>query len=269
VSLMPGVRRIVAGNPGLMTGPGTNTYLLGEREVAVLDPGPDDARHLDAILAAADSVIRWIIVTHTHPDHSPLVRTLAQRTGARVIGLPPPNDGRQDETFAPQHLPADGERLSVGECRLIAIHTPGHASNCVCYLLERERLLFTGDHVLEGVSPVILPPDGDMSAYLHSLDKLQSHDFEYIAPGHGDVMGRGKEILASLRAHRLAREEKVLRTLRQLGAATLDELTPVVYDDVAALRHRWARLTLEAHLIKLARECRASERDGVWRPSLL
>jgi glyoxylase-like metal-dependent hydrolase (beta-lactamase superfamily II) len=265
VSLAPGVRRIVAGNAGMMTGPGTNTYLFGWREVAVLDPGPDDARHLDAIMAAAGAAIRWIIVTHTHPDHSPLARRLAQRTGARLIGLPPPDDGRQDTTFAPQHRPADGECLSVGECRLIAIHTPGHASNCVCFLLERERMLFTGDHVLEGVSPVILPPDGDMSAYLHSLDKLQSHDFERIAPGHGGVMERGKEILAALRAHRLAREEKVLRGLRRLGAAGIDELTPLVYDDVAVERHGWARLTLEAHLIKLARECRAGERDGVWR----
>jgi glyoxylase-like metal-dependent hydrolase (beta-lactamase superfamily II) len=267
VSLAPGVRRIVAGNAGLMTGPGTNTYLFGLREMAVLDPGPDDARHLEAILAAAGAAIRWIIVTHTHPDHSPLANRLAKRTGARVIGLPPPDDGRQDATFAPQRQPFDGERLSVGDCQLIAIHTPGHASNCVCYLLERERLLFTGDHVLESVSPVILPPDGDMSAYLHSLDKLQSHDFERIAPGHGGVMERGKEILAALSAHRLAREEKVLRSLRRLAGATLDELTPVVYDDVAVERHRWARLTLEAHLIKLARECRASERDGLWRPS--
>jgi glyoxylase-like metal-dependent hydrolase (beta-lactamase superfamily II) len=104
-----------------------------------------------------------------------------------IVLRPERCDGRQDKTFAPQHLPADGERLSVGDCQLIAIHTPGHASNCVCYLLESERLLFTGDHVLEGVSPVILPPDGDMSAYLHSLDKLQSHDFEHIAPGHGGV----------------------------------------------------------------------------------
>jgi glyoxylase-like metal-dependent hydrolase (beta-lactamase superfamily II) len=265
VSLAPGVRRIVAGNAGMMTGPGTNTYLFGLRDVAVLDPGPDDTRHLEAILTAAGPFIRWIIVTHTHPDHSPLVSRLADRTGARVIGLPPPGDGRQDATFAPQILPGDGERLSVGDVELIAIHTPGHASNCVCYLLERERLLFTGDHVLEGVSPVILPPDGDMSAYLHSLDKLQARDFERIAPGHGGVMEQGKDILAALRAHRLAREEKVLRSLRRLTAATLDELTPVVYDDVAVERHRWARLTLEAHLIKLAREHRASERDGRWR----
>jgi glyoxylase-like metal-dependent hydrolase (beta-lactamase superfamily II) len=265
VSLSQDVRRIVAGNAGMMTGPGTNTYLLGTREVAVLDPGPDDARHLEAILAAAGRAIRWIIVTHTHPDHSPLARRLAELTGARVIGLPPPRDGRQDATFAPQHVPADGERLSLDECALTAIHTPGHASNCVCYLLERERLLFTGDHVLEGVSPVILPPDGDMAAYLHSLEKLQARDFERIAPGHGGIMERGKEILAALRAHRLAREEKILVSLRGFAAATLDELTPVVYDDVAVERHAWARLTLEAHLIKLAREHRALERDGVWR----
>ena len=264
-SVSQGVRRILAGNAGLMTGPGTNTYLLGEREVAVLDPGPDEARHLDAILAAAGSAIRWIVATHSHSDHSPLVSRLAQRTGAQVIGLPPPADGRQDTTFAPQYLPRDGEHLSLGECRLTAIHTPGHASNCVCYLWEGERLLFTGDHVLEGVSPVILAPDGDMSAYLHSLGKLEAHDFERIAPGHGGVMERGKEILRSLRSHRLAREDKVLRALSRLGEATLDELTPVVYDDVAAQRHPWARLTLEAHLIKLARERRAHEHGGVWR----
>jgi glyoxylase-like metal-dependent hydrolase (beta-lactamase superfamily II) len=267
VSLGERLRHIVAGNAGLMTGPGTNTYLFGLREVAVLDPGPDDTRHLEAILAAAGTAIRWILVTHTHQDHAPLARRLAARTGARVIGLTPPDDGRQDATFVPQQLPGDGERLSLGECELLAIHTPGHASNCVCYLLERERLLFTGDHVLEGVSPVILPPDGDMAAYLHSLEKLKSHDFERIAPGHGGVMERGKEVLAALRDHRLAREDKVLRTLSRLGEATLDELTPAVYDDVAVERHRWARLTLEAHLIKLARESRARERNGVWRLS--
>jgi glyoxylase-like metal-dependent hydrolase (beta-lactamase superfamily II) len=263
--LAQGVRRIVAGNAGLMTGPGTNTYLLGESEIAVVDPGPDDARHLESILAAAGAPIRWIVATHTHRDHSPLTAELARQSGAQVIGLPPPRDGRQDETFVPHRQPADAERLVLGDCELIAIHTPGHASNCVCYFLGRERMLITGDHVLEGVSPVILPPDGNMADYLSSIDKLFAYDFEKIAPGHGDLMDQGKQVLQALRAHRLAREDKVLRSLAKLRGATLDALTPVVYDDVPADRHQWARLTLEAHLIKLAHEARVSEQSGVWQ----
>jgi glyoxylase-like metal-dependent hydrolase (beta-lactamase superfamily II) len=266
----PGVRRIVAGNAGPMTGPGTNTYLLGDREVAVLDPGPDHAEHRQSILAAAAHV-RWILVTHTHRDHSPLASELARATGARLIGLPPPADGRQDESFQPEQSPLDGERMRLGEIALTAIHTPGHASNCVCYHLESERLLFTGDHVLEGVSPVILAPDGDMAQYLRSLDKLEAYDFEHIAPGHGGLMGRGKRVIQMLRAHRLAREAKVLRCLEQRAAAgtasTLDGLTPDVYDDVAAERHAWAKLTLAAHLIKLEREGRVVEHGGEWRIS--
>jgi glyoxylase-like metal-dependent hydrolase (beta-lactamase superfamily II) len=234
----PGVRRIVAGNAGLMTGPGTNTYLLGDREVAVLDPGPVLAEHLHNILAAAAHV-RWILVTHTHRDHSPLASELARATG--------------------------------GEVALTAVHTPGHASNCVCYHLESERLLFTGDHVLEGVSPVILAPDGDMAQYLRSLDKLDAFNFEHIAPGHGGLIGGGKKVIQMLRAHRLAREAKVLRCLEQRAAAgaasTLDGLTPDVYDDVAAERHSWAKFTLEAHLVKLAREGRVVEYGGQWRIS--
>jgi glyoxylase-like metal-dependent hydrolase (beta-lactamase superfamily II) len=255
----------VAGNAGMMTGPGTNTYLLGEREIAVLDPGPDDTGHLESILAAAGAPIRWVVVTHTHRDHSPLAAQLARRTGATLIGLPPPRDGRQDESFMPQRRPADGERLILGDLELTAIHTPGHASNCVCYFLAPERLLLTGDHVLEGVSPVILPPDGNMGDYLNSIDKLFAYDFEKIAPGHGDLMDRGKTVLEALRAHRLAREEKVLRHVSNLREASLDALIPVVYDDVPTERHQWARLTLQAHLIKLAQEGRVSELNGIWR----
>lgn len=265
MQLAPGVRRIVAGNAGLMTGPGTNTYLLGTRDVAVLDPGPNDPSHLDAILAAAGPAIRWIIATHTHADHSPLAAELAHRTGASVIGLAPPDDGRQDLTFFADRRPQDGELLMLGDIRLTAVLTPGHASNCVCYLLEEERLLFTGDHVLEGVSPVILPPDGDMAAYLHSLDKLNAYDFERIAPGHGGVMERGKQILESLRAHRIEREGKILRALRAANSATIEALIPVVYNDVPTDRHPWARLTMEAHLIKLAREGRVTLSSGAWQ----
>jgi glyoxylase-like metal-dependent hydrolase (beta-lactamase superfamily II) len=255
----------VAGNAGMMTGPGTNTYLLGEREIAVLDPGPDEAQHLETILAAAGAPIRWVVATHTHRDHSPLAAELARRTGATLIGLPPPSDGRQDESFMPQRRPVDGERLMLGDLELTAIHTPGHASNCVCYFLAAERLLLTGDHVLEGVSPVILPPDGDMGDYLHSIDKLFAYDFEKIAPGHGDLMDHGKKVLEGLRAHRLAREDKVLRNVSKMREASLDALIPVVYDDVPADRHQWARLTLQAHLLKLAQEGRVSELNGIWR----
>lgn len=259
------MRRIVAPNAGLMTGSGTNTYLLGRRESAVLDPGPDHPQHLRAIMAAIAGPVRWVVVTHTHRDHSPLAAVLARETGAQLIGLGPPDDGRQDESFKPDRAPRDGERLVLGDTLLVAIHTPGHASNCVCYLLEDERLLFTGDHVLEGVSPVILPPDGDMSAYMHSLEKLRAYDFERIAPGHGAVMESGKRELDSLRAHRLAREDKVLRTLAAAGALTLEGLTAAVYDDVAPERHSWAKLTLEAHLIKLLREGRVIRQQGNWR----
>jgi glyoxylase-like metal-dependent hydrolase (beta-lactamase superfamily II) len=266
VALGAAVWRIVAGNAGLMTGPGTNTYVFGMHERTVLDPGPDDERHLDAILTAGENKIRWILTTHTHRDHSPLVEKLARFTGAQVIGLPPPRDGRQDESFIPDRLPADGEVLRLGDSAVVAIHTPGHASNCVCYLLERERLLFTGDHVLEGVSPVILPPDGDMGAYIASLDKLMPLDFERIAPGHGDVMPRAKRVITALRAHRMFREDKLLRRLGDLHQASIATLTPLVYDDVPADRHGWARLTLEAHLIKLLREGRVAEQDGNWRP---
>jgi len=265
VSLDGNVRRIVAPNAGLMTGPGTNTYLLGTSEIVVLDPGPDDAAHLAAILGAGAAPIRWIVVTHTHRDHSPLALRLAGLTGARLIGLPPPADGRQDETFVPHEAPADGERLPLGDVVLTAIHTPGHASNCVCYLLAGERLLFTGDHVLEGVSPVILPPDGDMSAYMSSLERLRAFDFEFIAPGHGSVMPRGHRVVEALRLHRMTRESKLLRVMATLGPAPLERLTPPVYDDVAPDRHSWARLTLEAHLIKLEREGRVAQDGGNWR----
>jgi glyoxylase-like metal-dependent hydrolase (beta-lactamase superfamily II) len=268
VTLGAGVRRIVAPNAGLMTGPGTNTYLLGTRDLTVLDPGPNDDAHLQAILSASGGgAVRWILVTHTHGDHSPLAAELAAKTGARLIGIGPPNDGRQDTTFRAHYVPSDGERLTLGEIELTAVHTPGHASNCVCYWMAQERLMFTGDHVLEGVSPVILPPDGDMADYLRSLEKLLAYEVERIAPGHGGLMDRGRRVIELLRAHRLARESKVMRFMRTLGTASLDQLIPLVYDDVPADRRSWAKLTLEAHLIKLVHDGRVVRGEGSWRVS--
>lgn len=264
IAIAPGVRRLVAGNPGLMTGPGTNTYLFGSREIAVLDPGPPDDVHQQRIIDVAGAPIRWVIATHTHGDHSPLAKRLAQASGARLIGVPPPHDGRQDMTFAPDHVPADGEVLSLGESRLVAIRTPGHASNCVCYLHESAGLLFSGDHVLEGVSPVILPPDGNMAQYLSSIEKLMDLNFERIAPGHGGIIENGKQTLAMLRKHRMMRESKVLSALRAADNATLETLTPRVYDDVPVDRHAWAQLTLEAHLLKLLEEKRVARDGALW-----
>lgn len=264
IAIATGVRRLVAGNPGLMTGPGTNTYLLGDGEIAVLDPGPPDERHLQRIMEVAGAPIRWVIVTHTHGDHSPLAKRLAQSTGAELIGVPPPHDGRQDMTFEPQRVPADGEALQLGDLRLLAVRTPGHASNCVCYVHEQARMMFSGDHVLEGVSPVILPPDGDMAHYLDSIDKLMNLNFDRIAPGHGGVIDNAKHALALLRKHRMMRESKVMSALRATDNATLEILTPLVYDDVPPDRHVWARLTLEAHLIKLLNENRVDHNGAIW-----
>ena len=263
-TIADGVRRVVAGNAGMMTGPGTNTSLVGSADVAVIDPGPADERHLHAILEAAGGVIRWIVVTHTHADHSPLAQELARATRAELIGMSPPADGRQDLSFRPQRTPRDGEVLEFGSTRLRAVHTPGHASNCVCYLHESARLLFSGDHVLEGVTPVILPPDGNMSDYLDSIGKLEALEFDRIAPGHGGVIGQGKTMLSMLRKHRLMREAKVVAALSSLGPADLESLTPCVYDDVPADRHGWARLTLEAHLLKLQHEGRATLDGSRW-----
>ena len=184
-AISPMVRRILAPNPGVFTGPGTNTYLVGIDEVVVVDPGPDladDTSHLDAVVACGGDRIRWIVCTHTHPDHSPATAALKERTGAEVLAF------RTDD-----NLPAvdteigDGYVLEGTEFRLRALHTPGHASNHVCFLLEGEQLLFSGDHIMNGSTVVIRPPDGDMTVYLDQLERLRDLRLRNIAPGHGEV----------------------------------------------------------------------------------
>jgi glyoxylase-like metal-dependent hydrolase (beta-lactamase superfamily II) len=265
VRLSGKVRRITAPNPGFMTGPGTNTYLLSAGEdVAVIDPGPAIDAHIEAVIKAAGARIRWILATHTHTDHSPAAALLKAKTGAELLGLPPPPQERQDQSFCPDRRPADGERIEVGGCMLRVIYAPGHASNQVCYLLEEEKLLFTGDHVMQGSTVVINPPDGDMRVYLDSLRRLQSEDIDWFAPGHGFLMDRPQEVLERLLIHRLVRENKVLKAVRDAGTATLDALLPVVYDDVKAQVYPVAARSLLAHLIKLKAEHRLVEVQGNW-----
>jgi glyoxylase-like metal-dependent hydrolase (beta-lactamase superfamily II) len=264
--LNPRVRRLVAPNPGVMTGPGTNTYLLGDNEVAVLDPGPAIPAHIDAILAAAGDRIRWIVCTHTHPDHSPAWQAVAEATGAQVIGASPPDDMFQDNTFKPTLEVQHDHVLATKEFTLRAVHTPGHVGNHYCYFLEEEGMLFAGDHIMNGSTVVIIPPSGDMKAYIESLQLLLNYPLQFIAPGHGDVMPEPTATVDWLVKHRLKREQKVVDSLRNTGRAPLDELVKVVYDDVDTSLHKMAVLSLSAHLIKLQQEQRAQlhGEDGTW-----
>ena len=256
------VRRLVAPNPGVMTGPGTNTYLLGNEEVAVLDPGPAIPAHIDAILGAAGDRIRWIVCTHTHPDHSPAWRAIAEATGAEVIGALPADDMFQDDTFAPTREIRHDDVLVTPESSLRAVHTPGHVSNHFCYFMEQEQMLFAGDHIMNGSTVVIIPPSGDMKAYIESLQLLLDYPLESIAPGHGEVMGDSRAVVEWLVNHRLKREDKVIACLRELRRASVDELVKVVYDDVSTSLHKMAKLSLTAHLIKLRQESRATHHPG-------
>ena len=265
VVVAPGVRRLVAPNPGLMTGPGTNTYLLGEREVAVVDPGPRIEVHLDAIRDESPGPIRWILVTHTHPDHSPAAMPLARHTDSTLLGMPPPQGKVQDKTFRPDRVVEDGELLETDEFTLRAVHTPGHASNHVCYRHEGERMLFTGDHIMNGSTVVIDPPDGSMSDYLASLDKLRTLDLAALAPGHGAIIDNPNEVIDWLIDHRLGREAKVIAALEAHPGSTLWDLTPHVYDEVDPKLHRLASRSLLAHLEKLELENRAERTDDRWR----
>ena len=255
------VRRIIAPNPGVMTGPGTNTYLLGHEQIAVIDPGPADAAHLDAIIAAGDGRIRWIVVTHTHEDHSPAAAPLARATGAELWGFAAPEDFYQDHSFVPDVPLAENTRLETAEFALRAIHTPGHVSNHYCLLLEEESMLFTGDHIMNGSTVVIIPPSGDMKDYLDSLEKLKAYPLRHLAPGHGELMPEPVAAVDALIAHRLKREAKVLASLATSGGGTLDELLPIAYDDVPVALHPMAKYSLWAHLLKLGRESRAHCRD--------
>jgi len=265
VQLSPLVRRITAPNPGVMTGPGTNSYVIGTDALALIDPGPESEAHFAAVVDAVGKRLKWILCTHTHLDHSPGARALKAETGAQLLGYRQvPDDGRQDAAFAPDRSLREGDTLDCGAFRLRAVHTPGHASNHLCYLLEEERWLFTGDHIMQGSTVVISPPDGDMTAYLHSLERLLAFDLATLAPGHGKLIDKPHEEVRKLIAHRMKRERKVVAAFGTRNPAMLDELLPLVYDDVSPGIYPVARRSLHAHLLKLKQDGRAVEEGGRW-----
>ena len=266
--LRPGIRRLVAPNPSMMTGPGTNTYLLGEDEIVVLDPGPAIDSHIERILELAGGAIRWILVTHTHPDHSPAASVLAQITGAVLHGRPAPEGPHQDRTFVPAWLCNDGERLAeIGAMTLEAVHTPGHASNHVCYWHRESNWLFTGDHVIDGSTVVIDPPDGNMRQYIDSLRRVRRLRCDAIAPGHGEIIHDPARVIDWIIDHRLRREAKVLAALQGNPNLTTRALVPHVYTDVDAKLYALAERSLLAHLEKLEEDGLASRQSSCWAPS--
>ena len=253
-ALSPMVRRVLAPNPGVMTGPGTNTYLVGIDEVAVIDPGVVDDAHLEAIVGCGGDRIRWILCTHTHPDHSPGAAALKARTGAEVLAFES-RDGLDVDTAI-----GDGFGIEATEFRLRAVHTPGHASNHLCYLLEQERLLFSGDHVMQGSTVVIAPPDGDMAAYLDSLSRIRTLRLRSIAPGHGHLIDDPDAVIDDYIAHRLEREQQVLDALGA-GDATIPAIVERLYVGLIDELVPRARQSVHAHLRKLAAEGRAVSDD--------
>ncbi|MBT8089963.1 MAG: MBL fold metallo-hydrolase [Gammaproteobacteria bacterium] len=254
--LEPGVRRLVAPNPSMMTGPGTNTYLFGTEQVAVLDPGPAIESHIERIQKFAGAEIRWILVTHTHPDHSPAAAKLAAMTGAQLLGMSAPETEYQDATFKAVRELEDGDELASAEFVIEAVHTPGHASNHLCYRHVGLNWLFTGDHIIDGSTVVINPPDGNMKHYLQSLQRARQLQCDALAPGHGEIIRDPDRAIDWLIDHRLERERKVRAALAKSPNLTTRDLVPHVYRDVDMKLYALAERSLLAHLLKL-------EDDGV------
>jgi glyoxylase-like metal-dependent hydrolase (beta-lactamase superfamily II) len=266
VQITPLVKRITAGNSSVFTGPGTNTYIVGNGEdLTVVDPGPALSEHIEAIVSSSSSLSR-IIVTHTHLDHSPGVSLLQAKVDIPAFGLITETTKNQDTSFKPAKMLTHGEVIEAEDHAFEVIHTPGHASNHLCYLLREEKLLFTGDHIMNGSTVVIAPPDGNMKDYLESLKMLKDYDLENIAPGHGELMPNPHAVADWVVQHRLEREEKVIESIKEAKTGNPDSLVEAVYDDVDVSLFPIAKWSLEAHLIKLLNDDRVTKEGNqfIW-----
>ena len=263
VRVSPLIRRVVAPNSSPFTAWGTGTYVIGNGAVAVIDPGPADPAHIDALVQGLDpgETISHLVVTHTHLDHSPGAALLKARTGAIVYGCGPHGlegetvEAGADHAYAPDHQLHDGDTLAGKGWTLAAVHTPGHTSNHICYGLLEEAGLFTGDHVMGWSTSVVSPPDGDMARYMASLDKLLARPDRLYYPTHGAPISAPQDYVRELIAHRLEREQQVLACLAE-GMAEIPAMVARLYANVDARLHRAAGRSLLAHLIKLVEEGR-------------
>ena len=277
VKLLKNVMRLTAPNPGVMTGPGTNSYLVGDAACGyiAIDPGPADADHIQRLYKAAGGDIRLIVCTHSHPDHSSGAKPLQALCNAAgkhplIAGLPSQPTARADSAFTPDQTLLNNELLALdliglqtndmpenaqNKHTLKVILTPGHAANHLCLVLVEDGLLFSGDHILNGSTTVINPPDGNMNTYLDSLDRLSTacdeHNIDFILPAHGYVIGQAKTAIAQLKAHRLKREAKIMGVMKAMPDGTLDDWVPLAYDDVDERIWPVAKRSLLAHVERI------------------
>ncbi len=256
----PLVRRVIAPNAGPFTHKGTCSYIIGAGDVAIVDPGPDDPRHLAALLEAIQGErLRYILVTHTHRDHSPAARDLKIATGAMILGCapyaPPPDlhvtgpglDASHDTAYAPDATLGEGARLHLGGATVEALETPGHTANHLCFALLEEKALFTGDHIMAWSTTVIAPPDGSMTDYMASIERLRQRDDAVYWPGHGDPVQEPRRYLRALTHHRRAREAAILQRLAA-GDDTIAAIVARIYESVDKRLHGAAAMTVFAHL---------------------
>jgi glyoxylase-like metal-dependent hydrolase (beta-lactamase superfamily II) len=265
----PRIRRLLAHNPSPFTFKGTGVYVVGDRDVAVIDPGPDDAEHLTALKRALDGLtVTHILITHTHADHSPAARALKEWTGAKTYGFGP-HPGARDEAqveeggdfdFAPDIAVRDSDIIRGDGFIVTAVHTPGHTSNHICYAFEEEKALFTGDHVMGWSTSVVIPPDGDMAEYLASLRKLPARDDRVYWPTHGGPIRDPKPLVEWLIAHRLEREAQIVAAVAQ-GHTRIADMVHTIYFDTDPRLYPAAAMSVLSHLIKLVREGRITT-DG-------
>lgn len=276
MGLSPLVARVLAPNPSHFTYTGTQSYVVGTRDVAIIDPGPADGAHLDALIAAiAGRAVRGILCTHTHRDHSPAAAPLAERTGAPVIGCAPltlDDDGPRadaafDADYRPDDVLTDGALLTGDGWTLSAVATPGHTSNHLCYALREEQALFTGDHVMGWSTTIVSPPDGDMAEYMRSMQKLLGRDDAVYYPAHGEAVEAPQRLVRGMMGHRKHREGQILRQLERTPEGTgIAAMVSEMYRGVDSRLHPAAARSVLAHLIDLGDRGLATHvTDDVWR----